>query len=120
MQSRKNIVLKTFEFCLTALDLIDERVLVGFKSWLLFLDDNTEALLLETLLLDREVDDVDLGRNLRSVVRIAHPSGDVQLEFLVIGYFTVSKFHHELVTEFDCCLIEQVIERRVKNLEDIL
>lgn len=57
----EDFVFKSLEFVLTRLNLVDELVFVLLNCGLFHLDDDSETLFLETLLLDREVDHVDLG-----------------------------------------------------------
>lgn len=99
LQLCENIVFKLQESVLTTFDLVDKLILGLFEGWLLFLNDNTQALLLETILLDGEVDHIDLGGNFWSIVWISHSSCDVHLEILVIDDFTVSQFDQDLLTD---------------------
>ena len=95
----KNFVLKLLEGVLTRLNFVDKLALGLFERRLLLLDHDSQALLFETLLLDGEVNDVDLGRDLGRVVRIGHSRGDVHLEFGIVLDLTVADLDLDVISD---------------------
>lgn len=80
IQKLKNFILKISDLLLVLFNLLNLLTTLGLNFRLLRLDDNLEALIFKTILLDLEVDHSDLGRYFRSVMRVAVSSGDVELE----------------------------------------
>lgn len=82
-------------------------------------DNNAEQLILETLHGDGEVDDGSLGTDFRSVGRIGHLCGDVQLEATVEIDLFLSDFHLEGASRFNEVLLEEAVQDRIKFLANV-
>jgi len=117
----KDFIFKRFELVLALLDLVDQLILVLLKRGLLFLHDDTETLLLKTLLLNGEVDNVDLGGDLGRVVWVAHSCRDVQHELRVVCHQVVADLDLQLGADsLEEGLVEDVVKGGVERLHDVL
>lgn len=120
LQLLEDVVLEFADLLIVLFDLGDLVVALSLDARLLEFDDNVEALLFKTLLLNSEVDDSDLGRDLRRVVRVAHTRRDVELELGVVLDLFVSNLDAVAATDTDQGLVENVVEDWVQNIADIL
>jgi len=83
-------------------------------------DDDAKALLFQAGLDNNEVDNVDLGRNLRCVVGVRQTSCDEKAELRVVVNFVCTKFDSEAATVLDQRLVKQIVKGWVKGLANVL
>lgn len=120
LQLAEDVIFEVTKLSVALLDLLDDGALGLLELGLLLAHDDTEALLFETLLFDREVDHIDLGGDLGRVVRVADPRRDEKPELLVVDGLVVANLDLEVAAYLDEGLVEQVVQGWVKLLTNVL